>query len=78
MPARHPADQPDAVDDGLQIVAAGIGPFFEIVEVDRRPRARIGRGDRHRAAAIVGVAFEHDPRQIVVVLGGWRSEYPGR
>ena len=57
MPAVMPPDQPDAVDDGLQIVAAGVVAFLEVAEVDRRRTRGSARVQRDRPAVLLVCAL---------------------
>ena len=71
--ARHPADEPHAFDDRVQVGVA----IRKVVEVDRRPVEWIGGAQRHGAGPVGGVALEHHPRQRVPILARTHPSIPG-
>src|SRR5437879_3589510 len=65
---RDLADKTDTLDNRRDVLAAIVGTFVEVVEVDHRRIARIGGAQRNTARAIVCMGLEHNPRQIIQVL----------
>src|SRR5262245_537393 len=59
------ADELDAADDRVEILGAAARAFFEVMEIDQRRIAGIGRSQRDGAAPILGVGLEDRPGEIV-------------
>jgi hypothetical protein len=57
----------NAVQHALHILTLDVGAFLEITEVDQRPVSRVSAHQRHMSATVLGMAFEHQQRQSVML-----------
>ena len=67
-PPRQPADEVNARDDRIEVIAALVAAFLEIFEIDLRRVARIGAVQSNLARVILRVRLEDRPGEIIVMF----------
>ncbi len=66
---RDLAHESYAFDNRIEILSSGVAALFEVAKVDRRHVSRVCRPQAHFTRSVVRMRLEHDPCEVVQVLG---------